>query len=377
MHPKIFLASLLLSITIFAASPCDQAGVIFCSGFEGTTKELNDSWRNGAVGYYTAVDSGPFRVPGNKVMKYDMFGANSPVELDAPHITKTFTPGYDKLYARWYQKFGPGYNFSLSDHVGLGFCTGGTCGLAAITSNPCTGTDWGLLEPDASGSFHWYVYHPGKSGTWGDVFGTTAAITANKWYCVEILIDMGSPTPTASGATGAFDLWVDGTHRGRKSGVWMRSCATLKLTSLFYLAYERAERNQVGVSVYFDDFVVSTQPIGTGTRVPPATDIRSGQSTVPVHANSFSLSAIAGGNGFLIRYNAPENSGKVLATLYSQNGKKIKSLSLAREGEGCPSYYAKWDGRDSNGNKVPYGIYLAKVNAGMHFVSAKTAILHQ
>lgn len=263
---------LVLSWMAHGASPCSQSGVIFCNGFEGVKQEVSDAWGSASPGYFTAADPGPFNIAGNQVLKMDAYGPLA-------HVQKYFDQGYTRLYARWYQKWSPGYNWSKADHQGFTWASGNGVGAAANYPDGCKDTDWMLLESGGSGTgggtFHWYVYHPGKNldpdpnkwNPWGDVYNTGAPITSGRWYRVEVMIDLGTPTPGISGANGFMNVWLDGQQYGPQSGIWFRTCDSLKIRLLDIMTYARADWQQPGISIFYDDLVVSTQPIGTATRV--------------------------------------------------------------------------------------------------------------
>jgi len=134
------------------------------------------------------------------------------------------------------------------------------------------------MEPNKEGGngVHWYGYHPGKETGWGDVFRNGTVMTTGRWYCIETMIDLGTPTPTMSGANGVLDTWLDGVHHGPNTcgswpaqcgGIWFRTCSDLKIRYVDIMSTSSG-RQPLGTGIYYDDVVVSTQPIGPGTRVP-------------------------------------------------------------------------------------------------------------
>lgn len=281
--PFIVFAFLATAFPSFAASPCSQPGVVFCNGFEGNKAEVNSAWGNPAAGQFSVADPGPFNTSNNQVLKLD-------TEIPA-NVTRALGAGYDRLYARWYQKFPAGFDWSNSHHDGLFYSSYLGTVSAGYTPDGCsTGTVWAQLEPNRQGNaanqgqFRWYVYHPGKETPWGDVFGSDnstyeanipAAITPGQWYCVETKIDLGTPTPTATGANGSLDVWIDGVHYPtncgswprRCGGIWFRTCSSRKIQTVVFMD-SPSGKQALGSMISYDDLVVSTQPIGCGTRVP-------------------------------------------------------------------------------------------------------------
>jgi hypothetical protein len=87
------------------------------------------------------------------------------------------------------------------------------------------------------------------------------ALTDDRWYCMELMVDSGDPTPSAAGANGHVTLWLDGAPQSDFGGLWFRSSASLQLTVL-YLRLYHADANHSLVGVYYDDVVVSTERVG-------------------------------------------------------------------------------------------------------------------
>jgi hypothetical protein len=85
-------------------------------------------------------------------------------------------------------------------------------------------------------------------------------LEAGQWYCVELMVDGGAPTPGAEGASGAIDLSIDGAQLGPWEGLWMRSTADLRLNILWLSLFHHDEHSVEGV--LYDHVVVSTEPIG-------------------------------------------------------------------------------------------------------------------
>ena len=91
---------------------------------------------------------------------------------------------------------------------------------------------------------------------------------ANRWYCLEVMLDGGTPTPTQSGANGAQDFWVDGVEYGPWTNLWHRTTSTGMNVNLFALmTYYGAAHADVGVR--YDDVVISTSRVGC-VGFPPA-----------------------------------------------------------------------------------------------------------
>ena len=92
----------------------------------------------------------------------------------------------------------------------------------------------------------------------------------NRWYCLEVMLDGGTPTPTQTGASGAQSFWVDGVEYGPWTDLWHRTTATGMNVNLLSLSmYYHSTHADVGVR--YDDVVVSTSRIGcAGASAGPA-----------------------------------------------------------------------------------------------------------
>ncbi len=319
-----------------AGSPCGQPGVIFCNGFEGTQSEVQDAWGNSTAPQFAVSDPGPFNVAGNKVLKL-----NNEIMT---HVRRGLGAGYDRLYARWYQKFPSNYNWDFSHHHGFTYASNTSSGGSAYTPWGCP-TDPGLppgmadiwvqMEPNRTpegspNTIHWYAYHPGKETGWGDVFvnNTDGVITSGQWHCIETMIDLGTPTPTMSGANGALDTWVDGVHYGpntcgswpaRCGGIWFRTCSALQIKYVDIMSSAPGFAGDAN-EILYDDVVVSTQPIGAGTRVEYApVPLRVATDTLPNAKKDSAYSVFLAGAGGAKPYTWQLASG-TLPTGISLNG---------------------------------------------------------
>jgi hypothetical protein len=86
-------------------------------------------------------------------------------------------------------------------------------------------------------------------------------LVTGKWYCVELMLDGGTPTPSAAGATGALDYWVDSVEMGPSTHLWMRSVSSLRVDAL-YVSLFHHDGTHSAEGVFYDDIVVSTSRIG-------------------------------------------------------------------------------------------------------------------
>jgi len=95
-----------------------------------------------------------------------------------------------------------------------------------------------------------------------------------RWITVEIMVDLGTPTPSASGADGEMKAWVVDPSQwtGAKlvanyTGQWFRSVNTMNIDGIWFYDYyggdpssptNEADHEQYN---YYDNFIVSTDPI--------------------------------------------------------------------------------------------------------------------
>jgi hypothetical protein len=208
-------------------------------------------------------------------------------------LVKVLPSSHDKLYARWYQKWETGYDFSVPNHGG-GFHAGNRNFLGMSDRRP-DGTDWfsSWFEPDyghgsnQNGRGKLYSYYRGmnqqcsdpnpgpQSGCWGDSFPTPAQratiqppqYQTNRWYCLEMMIDAGTPVSSQAAANGSQTFWVDGVQYGPWTNMWFRTSPNLKISILWLSLYHHSDHSVGGVML--DDVVVSTSRVGCHGTSPP------------------------------------------------------------------------------------------------------------
>jgi flagellar hook assembly protein FlgD len=83
------------------------------------------------------------------------------------------------------------------------------------------------------------------------------------------------------------------------------------------------------------------------------------------HPNPFSLSTS-------IRYEIAE-AGKVSLAVYDATGRIVRTL--VDESLVAGFYSATWDGRTSEGNPVPNGVYFYRLTSGGNNLTAKTVLM--
>jgi hypothetical protein len=156
------------------------------------------------------------------------------------------------------------------------------------------------LEPVSQGAdkgrLNFYTYYRGmymdcadpNGSCWGDHFPcmvgpnycTKAPIRVpppyppvmqpDRWYCLEIMLDGGTPTPTQAGADGIQNFWVDGFEIGPWTGLWHRTTATGMDVNLFSLGLYLPNPHDPAIGLRYDNVVVSKNRIGCVASAPSA-----------------------------------------------------------------------------------------------------------
>jgi len=295
--PALFGAAFLLSAAPLLAGS-DECGSrpaawVFCTGFEEGNKNLWDDYDgNPDATNLLMANPGPQNRAGNTVMRLRV-----PPGRGTADLIKVLPQSYDRLYARWYIQWEPGYDFREENHGGG--LHAGDRGLLGRSNYRPTGADWfsAWLEPNMNlQKLNAYMYYRGmyqdcadpNGSCWGDsipcmldegsAYCTKAqhrertappTLQSGRWYCVEMMLDGGTPTSTASGANGVLDFWIDGTEIGPWNDLWLRTTSNLKLSILWLNLFFHGDHPTAGV--FYDDVVVSTQRIGCSGAVPNGT----------------------------------------------------------------------------------------------------------
>jgi len=271
---------------------CDDSNVcqdaVFCSEFEEGNKDMWDDYDpNDDSTNLLMNDPGPCSDAANTVMRLRV-----PPGRGVADLVKVLPGQYDKLYARWYQKWEPGYDFSARNHGG-GLYAGARNLLGKSDYRP-EGDDWFTtwLEPlagtdDLAGRHNLYSYYRGmyidcanpQGQCWGDHFPCmfdegsnyceksehretimTPKLETGRWYCLEIMLDAGTPVQNDADADGVQDFWIDGVEYGPFEHLWHRTTPDLKINTLWLSLFHHAEHSVEGVML--DSIVVSENRIG-------------------------------------------------------------------------------------------------------------------
>jgi len=303
------LAFIVASVTLTgraAAQECaaPHAEWVFCDDFESSLDQ------NGQLGLWDDQGLGPQNLVLTSSAAAVHRGARS-LEITAHKgidtgggPTKWFLPGYDDLYVRFWTRFAPSYNY-LHHMVFIGaseasnkWSAFGTAGCRPNGSNffvtqvePFAGTypppgAWGFytysndMQCDPGSTCANYANpqqicddcatkgSPCQNGLeccWGtnNITSPPVITPLGSWTCLEARVQAN----TNAESNGVQTLWIDGVEVGQWSGIRFRTDDALKINSLglwHYVTDDVYASGQTEESVWFDDVVVSTAPIGCG-----------------------------------------------------------------------------------------------------------------
>lgn len=261
---------------------------LFCADFEGGNLARWDHDPPRKKGTLTLVaDTAAGGESPNTVLQLRVNPGRGGVGLN-----KTFTPAqYDRLYARWYQKYEPGFDFTAPNH-GHGFHAGdrwkrGVSGRRPYGNDYFTAQlEYKPAKGDKPARPYIYAYYRGmymdcrdpNGRCWGDSFPcmlapryckknpqhqpTTPppALQADRWYCMELMVDAGDPVDARALANGSMNFWVDGVAYGPWQQLWFRTDASVQLNH-FWLGLFHHGRHAVQ-GILYDDVVVSRSRVG-------------------------------------------------------------------------------------------------------------------
>lgn len=257
---------------------------VFCSGFEEGNKNIWDDWDGNPDSTNQLItDSGPFNLQNNTVMRI----IAPSTSRGGADIIKVLPDSYDKLYMRWYMKWENGYDFSVMNHVGGGMGAGDRSRLGQSNYKPDGTWFWSLMEVNRETQiFNAYTYSRGMymdcaidGQCYGDLFPCTLdegsnyctkpeyreqvnqdIIISDKWYCIEKMIDSGTPTLNSTDANGVLDFWIDDKHVGPWEKIWFRTTPETKINTIWLNVFFHGDHLPAGVQ--YDNLVVSTKRIG-------------------------------------------------------------------------------------------------------------------
>ncbi len=258
---------------------------IFCAGFEEGNLDIWDDYDGNPPETNALINHpGPFGRADNHVVRL-----RAPAGRFGADLVKVLPTSHDRLYARWYVMWEPGFDFSALGHGG-GLHAGARDGLLGRSGYRPEGDDWftAWLEPfESLARLNLYAYYRGmyqdcadpEGSCWGDGFPCLddngevyctkpqhrpgplpPVLQTGQWYNVEVMMDGGTPSVDGSIADGIFNLWIDGVEYGPWDDLWLRTTPDLKITTLWINLWHHGEHSVEGMMV--DEVVVSTERIG-------------------------------------------------------------------------------------------------------------------
>ena len=186
------------------------------------------------------------------------------------HPVDAGTANYREIYWRMYVRFQSGWagggadklsrahvfasNSSFAQAAVAHVWSGQNANVNYITVDPASGTD-------VNGNLVATTYNDPNFRWFGQVRGNTPIFSnanAGTWYCVEARAKLND----AGQSNGIFQLWVNGTLEAQETNMnWVGSYNAYGWNSVYFENYWNAGA-PVAEDRYFDNLVVSTQPIG-------------------------------------------------------------------------------------------------------------------
>lgn len=265
---------------LFSAASLVNAQVIYSNGFEGlalgnaSDQDIKTTW---STRYAKGPDEGRVKIIAGghtgkaATIKYPAFG-NQSTPSGATWETDIGHSG-DQLYMSYWVKFENGFDFVKGGKLpGLGGSTDFPYGSKGFTTR-LMWREGGKLE------FYLHGYEINNSSgaepyrLFWDTAGYHASVTTGKWHHIEIRQKLNSPGKR----DGILQGWLDGQlvcNDSDNSGVRGADSSSTKINHLYFSTFfggSSAPQSQwqpkKDVFASFDDFIVSTQPIGMSGQV--------------------------------------------------------------------------------------------------------------
>lgn len=181
------------------------------------------------------------------------------------------TADYREIHWRMYVRNQPGWTGGGADKLSRAMIfasstTWAQAMIAHVWSASAPNENYLLIDPasgtDASGNLVTTTYNDFGNLRWlGAARGTTPLFDAShvgQWFCVEARVKLND----SGQENGIFELFVDGMLEARRTGLnWVGSFSAYGINAVFFENYWNDGATQAQER-YFDNLVVSTQPIG-------------------------------------------------------------------------------------------------------------------
>ncbi|PYO80971.1 MAG: hypothetical protein DMD65_14145, partial [Gemmatimonadetes bacterium] len=180
---------------------------------------------------------------------------------------------YWRMYVRNQTGWSGGGGYKLSRAISFATSTWAEAMMAHVWGDP-PGSGELYLDPasgtDAAGNLLTTKYNDFANMRWlGAQSGVTPLFDAShvgQWYCVEAHAQLND----AGLSNGMFEFWINGNLEARETGLnWLGSFSAYGINALFFENYWNTG-SPVAQERYFDNIVISTEPIGcVGSGPPP------------------------------------------------------------------------------------------------------------
>jgi hypothetical protein len=177
------------------------------------------------------------------------------------------TANYRELYWRVYVRYEAGWTGGGGHKMSRAFSFASPTSWAqAMIAHVWGGGNFLSIDPasgtDVAGNLQTTTYNDFPNLRWlGADASTTPIFDAahvGAWYCIEAHVKLNS----AGSSNGVFEMWIDGNLEASKTGLnWVGSFNQYGLNAVYLENYWNGGA-PAGQTRYFDNFVVSTQPIG-------------------------------------------------------------------------------------------------------------------
>lgn len=385
------LTGLLLILNI-AACP-SFADVVFTEDFEESTlTDMKARWSNVKNSWAISFSSDvpPGSAGEQSIMMRHVVGSNT-----GAHLYQNFPEGYDTLYARFMVKFSSAHA-PVHHFVKLGGYNPPSPWPLGNAGELPDGTDdfiSGLEPGGAAWNWQFYTYWMNMQGDsitgyWGNVFHPSPSAPAprDEWMSVEMMLTCNDPVTSLKGEQ-AF--WINdekAVHLGEgfPGGYWQgghfyvdagsppfegyqwRSTEELRLTFFWLCYYMTGGTAGVEDTVWFDDVVVSTDPIGTPSAVP-------GEGPAASRLDLFaSPNPFGPSTSIHYRLLCPAS---VSLYVYDLRGRLLRRIERGAW-KSAGGQIARWDGLDHRGRQAPPGVYFYSLTVDGRTETRKMVLLN-
>jgi hypothetical protein len=254
-----------------------QPGWIFCDDFEidrtasyfevstdgGSLARVTGVGRNASYGMRSRFTTGQVSAGSMKLA----FG-RTPDSYFTP--VDAGTRDYREMYWRVYVRNQPGWTGGGGDKLSrimvFAAPNWAQAMIAHVWSGQSSDINYLMIDPasgtDAAGNLRTTQYNDFSNLRWlGSARSTTplfSSANVGQWHCIETHVKLN----TAGQSDGVFELRINGQLEASRTGLnWLGSYSAYGLNALFLESYWNAG-SPANQERYFDDFVVSEQPIG-------------------------------------------------------------------------------------------------------------------